>query len=237
MKISNEAKIGGMVVIVIVILTGLTVRTGKIKFSETGYNIKVRFADIDGVNLNSPVMYNGFEVGMVDDIRIVDTPEDVKLELRLWIKGKARLREGAKVYVKNLGFMGEKYVGITSGGVNRKYLSEGAVLEGESPPDLGVLYQEAQDVLVHIKGITGNLNERLETNKDVVDDIFTNANDTMKNLSSISANTNNRLETNEAKIDMIITNLEALSVNFKELSQDLKLHPWKLLYRSKEDSR
>ena len=55
MKINNETKVGLMVIVVIILLVGLTVKTGKIKLSEEGYTLKVRFTDIDGVNLNSPV--------------------------------------------------------------------------------------------------------------------------------------------------------------------------------------
>jgi len=55
MKISNEAKVGVMITLVLVSLGILTVRTGKFNFKKVGYEIKVHFDDIDGVNLNSPV--------------------------------------------------------------------------------------------------------------------------------------------------------------------------------------
>jgi phospholipid/cholesterol/gamma-HCH transport system substrate-binding protein len=233
MRINDETKIGLMVVAVIAILIGMTIKTGNLQFSQEGYHINVRFSDIDGVNLNSPVMFNGYEVGIVKDIRIIEVADEIQMELKVWMKEEARLKKGTKAYVKNLGFMGEKYVGLVAGPASREYLKDGVTIQGEDPPDFGVLFAQTQDVIGQVKGITENLNERLEVNKYVVDDILANANETMENISDISANTSDRLAVNEQKIDSIVTNLERLSVNFKELSHDLKLHPWKLLYRGK----
>ncbi len=234
MKINNETKVGLMVVAVIALLVALTIKTGKIKLSEEGYHIKVRFSDIDGVNLNSPVMYNGYEVGMVEDIEIVEGPGGIQIELDLWVSDKARLKEGAKAYVKNLGFMGEKYVGLVSSEGGKDFLAEDSIIQGETPPDFGVLFDDAKDVLGQIKSISNNINERLEVNKDVLDELLLHSKDTMKNISMISENTRNRLEVNDERIDAIVANLQVLSDNFKELSEDLKLHPWKLLYRPKK---
>jgi len=38
---------------------------------------------------------------------------------------------------------------------------------------------------------------------------------------------------NKAKVDSIAANLETTSTNFKEFSEDIKKHPWKLLMKSK----
>jgi len=234
MKINNEIKLGLFVIAVISILVGLTIKTGKIQFADEGYHIKVHFKDIDGVNLNSPVMYNGFEVGVVKDITIKHVGDSIKMELTLWMKRSARLKGGAKAYIKNLGFMGEKYVGLTSGNQAEAYLAENAIIQGEEPPDLVVLYSGAKEVLAKVDGIATNLNERLEVNKYTIDEMLIAARETMKNISSLAEKTSNKLEVNDESIDAIVENLEMISENFKELSYDLKLHPWKILHRSKE---
>jgi len=38
---------------------------------------------------------------------------------------------------------------------------------------------------------------------------------------------------NKAKVDNIATNLESTALNFKEFSEDIKQHPWKLLMKGK----
>jgi phospholipid/cholesterol/gamma-HCH transport system substrate-binding protein len=234
MKISNEAKVGVMITLVLVSLGVLTVKTGKFNFKKVGYQIKVHFDDIDGVNLNSPVMFNGFEVGVVEDVKIVPTKDQIKMELTLFIDERAKLREGAKAYVKNLGFMGEKYVGLTSGEPGAKRLTENALIVGETPPNMDKLLKDGQKIADQIKQITTNVNERLDLNKEKIDHIIANLDTTMKSTSSVMGSADERFKTNEAQLDEIVTHLNSLSSNLEELSFDLKNNPWKLLYKGEE---
>jgi len=231
MKLNNETKIGIMVFIVLVLLGIFTMKTGKFNFANTGYTVKVQFKDIDGVNLNSPVMYNGYEVGLVEDIAIVEGDNEMMMELTLWLNGDARLREGAKAYVKNLGFMGEKYVGLTSGKKGGAFIEPGSMIIGEPPASFDQLIVEGQAIAKEVRGITTNVHDRLEINKEHIDVIMANLNSTMKSMSSIVGQADERLATNEQNIDEIMTNLRLLSVNLEEMSQDLKAHPWKILHK------
>jgi phospholipid/cholesterol/gamma-HCH transport system substrate-binding protein len=233
MKMNNETKIGIMISVVIVLLVGLTLKTGNFHLTRGGYRVKAHFRNIDGVNLNSPVMYNGFEVGIVEDIMIREGHNDTKMELMLKIDSKARLREGAKAYIKNLGFMGEKYVGLTSGKDGAAYLGPDSIIIGEEPPDFERLLAQGEEIAARLKSISQNIDERLAVNKDAVDETLKNLSITMKELSSIVQIANEHLGANEQKIDATVSNLHNLSVNLEELSHDLKLNPWKLLYREK----
>lgn len=234
MKMNNETKIGVMVSIVIGMLAILTIQTGNFNLSQNDYEVKIHFKNVDGVNLNSPVMYNGFEVGIVDDIMIREGPNDTKIELTLRISEKARLRDGAKAYIKNLGFMGEKYVGLTSGKPGGAYLGAGSVIIGQEPPDFERLFAQGQDIATRLQSISKNIDERLTVNKDAVDETIKNLNITMRELSSIVQIANEHLSVNEKRIDSTISNFHDLSVNLEELSYDLKMNPWKILYRGKE---
>ena len=237
MKMNNETKIGIMVSIVIALLAVLTIKTGNFSLTKGGYQVKAHFKNIDGVNLNSPVMYNGFEVGVVEDIEIKEGQNDTAMELTLRIGNQARLRDGAKAYIKNLGFMGEKYVGLTSGKAGEAYLGPDSVIIGEEPPDFERLLAQGQDIAARLKSISQNIDERLTVNKDAVDETIKNLNITMKELSSVVKIANERLSLNEQKIDATVSNLHDLSVNLEELSYDLKMNPWKILYRGKESKK
>jgi len=50
------------------------------------------------------------------------------MELTVWIDEKAKLREGAEAYIKNMGLLGEKYVGLTSGETGGEFLKPGALI-------------------------------------------------------------------------------------------------------------
>lgn len=227
MKISNEAKIGVMVVMVIGILLYMTFSAGDFDFSRKGYMVKVMFKNIDGVSLNAPVMLNGYEVGSVKEITIEESPEVTLMALHVWLQEDVNLHEGAKAYVKNMGFLGEKYVGLTSGRPAAPILAEGAVIIGSDPADLDKLLSDAQVIADQIKEVALNVNERLQVNKDRIDTVMTN-------MVSITDNVDERLERNAGHIDEALARLESSAINMDEFTFDLKLNPWKLLYRSKE---
>jgi len=237
MKMTNEARIGIMVSVVAILLGVLTVKTGKFNLTNDGSYVKVRFQNIDGVNLNSPVMYNGYEVGIVEAIDIIEMKDQTAMELTLWVNQGVRLRQGSKAYIKNLGFMGEKYVGLTSGDVGGMYLNPNTVVVGQEPPDFEQLLREGKEIAERLNSIAKNIDERLETNKEVLDSTLTNLDATMQDLSSVVSNVNERLTFNEQKIDDTVTNMHALSVNLEELSYDLKLNPWKIMYRGKDHKK
>jgi len=236
MRINNETKVGILIAVVLAMLFTLSYKTGKFNFSKEGFYLKVQFKDIDGVNLKSPVMYNGYEVGVVEDIVIKDdrANEDTVMELTLWLDNQVKLREGTKAYVKNLGFMGEKYVGLTAGKKGNAYLKADAVIIGETPPSFEKLVSDGQKIADQLKQISINVNERLDKNKDNVDETLTNINVTMRKMASLMSNLDERLESNQQYIDEMVNNFRGLSVNMEELSYDLKLNPWKLLHKPKE---
>jgi len=231
MKLNNETKIGIMVVVVFVILALFTVGAGNFNLARGGYNLKVQFNDINGVNLNSPVMFNGLEVGVVEDIAIKDVDNQTRIELTLWVNDKAMVREGSKAYVKNLGLMGEKFIGLTSGDVQGGVLPSGSLIIGEDPPSFDELVSKGHGIAVEMEGITKNLNERLELNKENIDKILAQLNSLTGHLSSLTQSVDERLQNNDEHIDQIIANLNETSVNIKELTQDLKINPWKLLHK------
>jgi len=234
MKWSNETKIGVMVTAVLIILFMLTVKSGDFNFKKEGYTVKVRFSNIDGIGLSSPVMLNGLEVGLVKKIEIYEGKDEIKLELTVFLEEHVKLREGSQAYVKNMGFMGEKYVGLTPGNRHGKILSENAVIIGDDPADLDKLLLDGKEIAKQMKELTTNLNERVKKNSEKIDNIFTNTDISMQKFKSITTNVNERLVVNKEKIDDTFTHLRASSINLDEFTYDLKNNPWKLMYRPKD---
>lgn len=234
MKVNNEVKIGIMVTLSIVVLMGMIYKVKDLSFSKKGHLVKVQFKDIQGVNLSSPVMFNGYKMGVVKDIAIKENDDGIKMELTLWLEEKAQLREDSKAYVKNLGLMGEKYISLTSGLKSSAYLSANKIITGEESPDFEKLMEDGQDIAKELKGISKNINERLENNKEVVDEILVSLNIALKNIVDIADNVEQRLDVNKEHIDNIVNNLELTSKNLEEMSRDLKLHPWKIMYKGKD---
>lgn len=236
MKINNETRVGLFVVFVIIMLIALTWRSGDIDFHNDGYEIKVHFKNIDGIALNAPVTVNGLEVGRVSDIDILYGKETT-MELKLWLQAHVKLHRGAEAFVKNLGFLGEKYVGLTTGDDAKPFLKPGDVIIGNEPPSFEKLLDQGDKIATHLEAISSQLHERLEVNARSIDSIITNLDVTVRDVASISSKMNGILENNEAGINQIVMNVENATKSLEEMSFDLKEHPWKLLYKDRSSKK
>lgn len=234
--LSNEAKIGTLVLAVIAILGVITWQAGNFDFNPQGYELKVRMKNIDGVELNSPVTLNGFEVGRVTAINII-YGEETFVEMTLWLRQEAKIHVGTEAFIKNMGFLGEKYVGLTTGNDWEPFLPPGTVVEGREPGSFEKILSDGQDIARNLKEISAEINERLKVNSDSIDDVMENLRVSMRNIAQISGNVNERLETNKVLIDDTMKHVNAASLNLEEMSFDLKHNPWKLLYRPKKETR
>lgn len=207
-KYTNEFKVGIFVLICLAGLFYLTYRTGKFKIRKKGYNIFVVFNEVSGLEKNAPVMLNGLEVGKVEDMGVRYENGRTRILLRLWIKEGVKIGANPKVSIKTLGLMGEKYIQITAQEGNR-FIHPGTRLYGKGPQDLDQLMEMAEV-------------------------ISKSAHQLLEEIDSLTKSLNSTLEENKDSIFNIIKNLELTSTNFKEFSEDIKRHPWKLLFKTKE---
>jgi phospholipid/cholesterol/gamma-HCH transport system substrate-binding protein len=67
-----------------------------------------------------------------------------------------------------------------------------------------------------------------------MDLLLDNVNGLTEEVKKLSVNLNYTVESNQDKISKIIENLESASANMDEFTEDVKKHPWKLLFRTKE---
>lgn len=198
MKINNEMKTGLVVVAGILVAVLFWVKTTD--FSSKPYKIKTFFNYADGLKVDSIVKLVGIEVGRVEAIKLVYTPE-TKIEFTLSIDDKAKLREDSIAFISTSGMIGDAYIGITSGSVDKAYVKNGGEIPSEDPVEMRKLMKKADS-------IADNLDKTLVQVKTLVTD-------------------------NKSKIDNIAANLETTTANFKEFSEDIKQHPWKLLMKGK----
>ena len=212
MHLNNETKIGLMVIAGLLILLGLTIKAGNFTLKKDGYRVKTVFSEIDGVSRNSPVMFNGLEIGVVEEITIKYGKDQTAMELTLWLNNTARLKQGAEASIKNLGFMGEKYIALTAGDPHGAFLSDGSTIAGVTPVDFNKLMSDGHQLLGEAREVVQDIHERLSANTKNIDEMLTHFN-------------------------AMSFHLESSSSNLDEMSLDLKKNPWKLLYRPKEEKK
>jgi len=111
MKVTNEAKVGLIVVIVIALFYwGFNFLKGKDLFRKTN-EYYVWYSKIGGLRESNIVTINGYQVGMVKQIRF-DIMNPARLLVCLAIDSKVRLPKGTVARMENIDLLGTVVVGL-----------------------------------------------------------------------------------------------------------------------------
>lgn len=180
---TNEAKTG--ITIVAAILVGVFLWAKTSTFHSDIYKLKTRFTDANGIKENATVTLAGIEVGRVESIKFIYEPE-TKVELTLALDGKAKVRSDAIAFIGTSGFIGDAFVGITTGGAN-EFLKNGATLVSEDPVEMRELMKRADAIAKNLDVVLADVKTIVSDNKDKIDGIVVNLEETTANFTAFSA--------------------------------------------------
>jgi len=206
-NVSNEMKVGVLIVVCIMITIGFLYKTGSLDFKKEGYEVKALFKIVGGVQQSAPVRLAGVEIGQVTGIQLA-YEKGTKVEVTLWIREGAKLRQDSTAFITAMGLMGEKYIEVTAGSEDSPFLEPGGTITGEDPFEFDALAKKGENIADALSETLDNINKLAISSNAVVGD-------------------------NKDKIDAIFENLEATTQNFKEFSEDVKRNPWKLMSKGK----
>lgn len=201
MKLTNELKTG--LVVVAAIGVGLMFWLKTTNLTSAPYKVQTYFSYADGIKPDTIVKLSGIDVGRVIAIQFKYEPE-TKILVTMEVSKDARIHEDSIAFISTSGMIGDAFIGITPGSGDKAFVKPGAVLTSEDPMEMRKLMKK-------------------------MDSIAENLDKTLGEVKTLATNVNGVVQDNKARIDNIFVNLEATSVNFKEFSDDLKKHPWKLL--------
>lgn len=180
MTLSNEAKVGGLVLLTVALAVGFAQFMGFLgigsPFSNTNsYYVTYGFAG--GIDVGSPVRVSGIKVGRVEQIQFFQ-PVDLKavalqepgsdaletgpsgkaivpLKIKISVRKDAAVgvRKDSRFYINLAGIIGERYVEVTPGHWNVPPLEPGDVVAGVDPPRIDQLLSQSFDLAGKIKEI------------------------------------------------------------------------------------
>ena len=201
MKITNELKTGLVVVAAIAVAAVFWAKTAN--FSSKPYRLKTQFNYAEGVKADSIVKLSGIEIGRVENIKFLYSP-DTKVELTLLLNKDAKIHEDSIAFISTSGLVGDAFLGLTPGSPDKPFAKDGAMIASEDPVEM-------RKIMKQVDAIANSLDK------------------TLVEFKSLAQNINGVVKDNKSKIDNLLANLETTSTNFKEFSEDLKKNPWKLL--------
>ncbi len=203
---SIEVKVGVLILVALGLLAGFVVIMGGLSFEPT-YSVFVNFDNPGGLQSGAPVRIAGVKVGRVDQIQfrggmVNEKTKQAEAPIRIVTKIERRyqkaIHDNARFFVTSQGVLGELFLAVEPGSVDRPPLPEGAVVDGVSPPRLDLLLAESYELLHRAyQSITKNDKQISET--------FDGLHDTLKG-------TGDFFKTNGPKLDSIVSNVESLTV-------------------------
>ena len=204
MKISKEFKVGLLAVISITILyMGFNFLKGSDFFSPNRTYYAV-YDNIDGLDVSNPVMINGFSVGRVSDIEILQNQEN-RLLVSLDINNNQSVGSGTWAIIKS-DLLGSKAIHLDSVDAGTA-LQEGDTLNALLHKGIAdqltttamPLVDKLEITLVNLNTILANL----ANNENNINEVIVNFKTTSSNL----ANGTSKLGAMSSKLEQLLTQL------------------------------
>ena len=219
----TEIKIGVffLVAIALVFITLLSIpETGL--FQKT-YIIPVSFDFAEGLRPSSPVRYRGVDVGEVDKVKVEGTGGSANPAVTVYakIEDSVHIPKGSYFFINSLSLFGEKYLEIAPPENVEGYLAPGETVEGISPIALFNVFAAFNKTMKEI-------HEFVKEGK-----IKTSFENTMANLETTSGELKGLvmdMRSEKGTIGRLLYD-DSLYEKSEEFIDDLKAHPWKILYK------
>ena len=211
MKISNEVKIGLTTIIILVaFIITFSFLKGKNVFKSTA-NYYAVYDDVGGLLVSSPVEVNGFQVGIVQDIRFLSKTSD-KLLVVFSIDKSFKLPVNTEAQIKPVSIIaGMKVQFIYGDGPG--FYAEKDTLKGTLNASIITTIEEDIDPI--LKAATATI-ENLDSVTQAISNLLTTdfvvkLNKTVSNLETTTTTLSNIATEREKEVDILIGNLHTFS--------------------------
>jgi phospholipid/cholesterol/gamma-HCH transport system substrate-binding protein len=212
---SIEVKVGALILVAMVILGAFILVMGGLSFEKT-YTVYVDFDNPGGLQSGAAVRIAGVKVGSVKALEFQGGKIDPKSGRRVLVRAqvaieqkvKDAIHDDADFYVTTQGVLGEQFMAIEPGTIERPILQEGASVKGIDPPRIDLFLAKAYELLdVTVNGI--------KNNRETLSSIATNTASLLKGLNVL-------ITENKDRIDRIVANVEDMTVEAKQLTHDVR---------------
>ncbi len=250
-----EMKVGLFMGIGLFVMFLIVFSVSDLHLLREAYEVEAVFDFVNGIKTSSPVRLAGVNVGEVSDINIFydEAAGRTRVGVKMRVRKGIRIEKDAIVRVNTLGLLGEQYAEITPGTL-REFLSDGDVIEGRNPVNVGQQMEVIQEVAELVVSMVKDASEGKGTiGKLLVDDsLYVGLADVLGRISK-GEGTLGMLLTDDAIYNDLVTILgrirdgegtigkflvdEEVYENVRDFTDDIRRNPWKLLRVTPERTR
>lgn len=242
---NREVKVGLFVFIAFVLLAVMIFSISDFYTTQAQYTypLRVRFSFVSGVDVGSPVRLAGVQVGEVRSVRVYrdEANQRTQVEVGVRISRDALLEEDAVASINTLGLLGEKYVEITPGTPGTRILTANEILVGKDSVPMEKLVETSFQAVQQMEKAVASINLVLgdEETRESLKGTVSNSKEATARLNEVLTQANDlmiKINRGEGTIGRLLTQ-DDLYKDLKDLTSDLKTHPWKLFFRPKEKKK
>lgn len=218
---SRNVKIGiAFLVSLVMIYFGVNFLKGVNVFKKQNTYISV-FDNVNNLNVSSPVLVNGFQVGLVNSIHMMES-DSLELAVEIRLDKGFKVKKGSKLEF-NTDFLGGSSVNLLINPYSTEFLSPGDTIIGTRAVGLmdGVarVIPKTDSIMSRIDSVSIAL-QTLATDPSWLSAIESMS-ETMKQLQASSTSLNKVMADLESDLPTIGNNLADVSANFKKISKNL----------------
>ena len=219
-----EFKVGLLMLVALALLIFLLFSASDFPIS-TGKELKIYFNFVSDIQRGAPVHLAGIRIGRITSIKLLEGEvhqgKTYNVQITAHIKSPQPLREGCKITIGTLGFVGEAYLDIRNGPFGNPALPEGQPIVGTDPVSVAEMLETAKEtvenaresVLIVKNAVTSNQDEVkiwLADFKQFVAKTTQSLEKTMGDVEGLLANLNQITSENQNGLKSAVANMNRL---------------------------
>ncbi len=210
-----QIRVGLLIVVALALLAGFIALLGAFSLSG-GQRLAVDFDFSGNLQAGAPVKISGIKVGKVEEVAFLGGKLDERVKRRVqvratvWIEDRAResVRENAEFFVNTAGVLGEQYLEIAPGDMEKPPLDFALPVRGVDPPRTDLIVARLYEFLDSITSL-------LHDDKDVIRDFLKSGSSMVRTLDAL-------LRENHDEIARLLKNVDKLTAEAGGLVASLR---------------
>ncbi|WP_299463003.1 MlaD family protein [uncultured Microscilla sp.] len=223
MNISKEFKIGLLALVAgAALYLGFNFLKGSNFFSSANHYY-VMYSDIKGLTVSNPVTVNGFQVGRVREIKILQKDNN-KMLVDVALRGDLVLGKDASIKLGSVDLLSGMQLMLNVGKADLNN-PDNNLQHGDTIKNAAYMDGMLDKVTKHVEPLTKKIDSTLIYVNELLKELGgtgTKVKEVLSNTASLTGTLDNTLKTQGSNIDVIMRNLKSLSVSLIETEKSVK---------------
>jgi len=203
----TEIKVGIAVLLALAMVVLGVTWLSDARLARQRHSYLVRFSDVGGLAEGDPVRVNGVSQGTVKSIRLTRAGVIVVLSL----DRSVRLTDASRVFVRNTGIMGEKFIAVDLGEGGRPYAARDTIA-GRYESGVPEVISQMGEALSSLQRVSDQIDRLLALAEE-----RGTLRHTLQNVEAASASVMQTVAENREDLRLVAGNLREMSVELRRL--------------------